>query len=64
MRERERQEGGTCMGEGVGRQGRMVQGRAGSGWVASWVEIPRHAQPQIEILSRIEFRNETRRTRG
>jgi hypothetical protein len=30
------------------RQG--CQRHAGPGWVASWVEIPRHAQPLISIL--------------
>jgi hypothetical protein len=51
--ERDREEGAR-MGEEVGRQGGAGQGWAElgwarPGWVASWVEIPRHAQPLIGI---------------
>jgi hypothetical protein len=34
---------------GRGRGARGVRARAGPGWVASRVEIPRHAQPRIGI---------------
>jgi hypothetical protein len=58
MRERERR---GAHGGGRGARGaRPGPGRARSGWaelgwVASWVEIPRHAQPLIRIQSRIEI---------
>jgi hypothetical protein len=45
------------------RPGRAGLGWAMLGWVTSWVKIPRHAQPQIGIQTRIEIRNKARRTR-
>jgi hypothetical protein len=38
------------MGRGRGARGTPGQGQVGPGWVASRVEIPRHAQPLISIL--------------
>jgi hypothetical protein len=66
MREREARGGGVRMGEGRdwGARARGPErarmGRAGSGWVMSRDQNPRHAQPQIGIQSRNEIRDETR----
>jgi hypothetical protein len=55
MRERERERGGAHMGRDRGTRGarpgpgRARSGWVGLGWVASRVEIPRHAQPEIGI---------------
>jgi hypothetical protein len=59
MRERETR-GGGAHGEGQGHagQGQAELGQAGPAWVASWVKIPRHAQPLIGI----QTGNETRQT--
>jgi hypothetical protein len=47
MRERERKEGGA-RGRGRALGARGLE-RAGLGWAAPRVKIPRHAQPQIGI---------------
>jgi hypothetical protein len=61
MRERETRGGGAAWGRGRGAKGAWA--RAGPGWVALWVKIPRHAQPLIGIQTRNKNRNETRQTR-
>jgi hypothetical protein len=67
MRERERREGGRAHGGRAAVHGpgpdRARPGRAGPGWVASRVKIPRHAQPLIGIQTRNKKHNETRKTR-
>jgi hypothetical protein len=59
--ERDKRRGARTWGRGRGARGAWA--RAGPSWVASWVKIPRHAQPMIGIQTRNEIRNETRQTR-